>query len=227
MITPFANGTVTGTVGSEIFLSNVNAAGQYILYIDTVNMVANDYLEIRAYKTVINSGTANVMTLDTYQDLQPVDERIKYTNVVWNDLTDTQAVRFSIKQTFGTARQYNWAVLKDDSVAPTVSGRTLNIDSSGNVGIQNNVKKNQALAKFQFLVTDSTNHAPVTGKTLTCTRSIDGGAFAAGTLANVTEIANGTYTVDFLAADLNGNVIVLRVTGSGCDDTFVTFITVP
>lgn len=92
-------------------------------------------------------------------------------------------------------------------------------------GVTSNVKKNQALAAFQFLMTDSTNHAPVTGKTVTVTRSIDGGPFAAGTLSAVTELSNGLYGVDFAAADLNGNVIVLRATAAVSDDTFERIIT--
>lgn len=105
------------------------------------------------------------------------------------------------------------------------------MDTAGTVylmddrGITSNVKKNQALAKFAFMMTDSTNHAPATGKTVTVTRSIDGAAFGAGTLSAVTEIANGMYYVDFAAADLNGNVIVLRATATGCDDTFERIVT--
>ena len=88
------------------------------------------------------------------------------------------------------------------------------------------VKKNTALAKFEFLMTDSTNHAPATGKAVTVTRSIDGGAFAAGSLSAVTELSNGMYHVDFAAGDMNGNVIVLRAIASACDDTFERLITV-
>ena len=95
------------------------------------------------------------------------------------------------------------------------------------VATTSNVKKNQALASFQFLMTDSTNHAPATGKTVSVTRAIDSGAFGAGSLSAVTEIANGLYRVDFAAADLNGNVITLRATASGCDDTFERIVTQP
>ncbi len=88
------------------------------------------------------------------------------------------------------------------------------------------IKKNTALAKFAFTMKSQLSGAPVGGKTVTCTRSIDGGAYAAGTLANVAEQAGavGTYLVDFGAGDLNGSVISLRATASGCDDTFVTLV---
>jgi hypothetical protein len=102
------------------------------------------------------------------------------------------------------------------------------IDASGNVKIQANVKKNTALAKFEFLITDNVNHVPATGAlALTPTRSIDGGAFAAGTLSVVTELSNGIYSVDFGAGDLNGNVITLRVTSTNNDDVFATLVTAP
>ena len=95
------------------------------------------------------------------------------------------------------------------------------------VAITSNVKKNQALTKFAFLMTDSTTHAPATGKTVTCTRSIDGAAFGAGTLANVAEVASGIYTVDFGSGDLNGNVVILRATAASCDDRLERLVTAP
>ena len=112
--------------------------------------------------------------------------------------------------------------------APTAGDFTATMKTSLNSStptVPVSVKKNTALAKFAFVMTDSTNHAPATGKTVVCTRSIDGGAFGAGTLANVAELSNGVYLVDFLAADLNGNVVVLRATSAGCDDALVTLVT--
>jgi hypothetical protein len=91
------------------------------------------------------------------------------------------------------------------------------------------IKVNTALATFPFVMTDAVNHAPMAGLTPTCTRSINGAAFAAGTLANIVEQvgAVGVYTVDFAAADLNGATVVLRATAAGADDTFVTLVTSP
>lgn len=97
--------------------------------------------------------------------------------------------------------------------------------SSGAVPVKGNVKKNTALAGFPFMMTDSTGHAPATGKTVTVTRSIDGGAFAGGTLSSVTEVGVGIYVVDFGAGDLNGNNIILRATATACDDTFERIVT--
>jgi len=85
-------------------------------------------------------------------------------------------------------------------------------------------KKNTALATFEFVMNDSTNHSPATGLTVAATRSIDGGAFAS--CANsVTEIANGWYKIDLAASDLNGNVIGLRFTAAGADTANLTILT--
>lgn len=99
--------------------------------------------------------------------------------------------------------------------------------SSGAVKIQTGLKKGQALSNFPFLMTDSTNHNPLTGLTVTATRSLDGAAFASGTIANMTEISNGMYQCDLATGDTNGDTVVLRFTASGADDLFVTLITEP
>ena len=90
--------------------------------------------------------------------------------------------------------------------------------------IPTTLRRNKALSNFAFLMTDSTTHNPATGKTVTVTRAIDSGAFVAGTLSAVTEVSNGQYRVDFLAADLDGTVVTLKATATGCDDLFVGLV---
>ena len=90
-----------------------------------------------------------------------------------------------------------------------------------NIGI----KKNTALANFEFMMVDSTDHVtPKTTLTVTATRSIDGAAF--GACANaVTELSNGIYKISLATTDLNGDVITLRFTATGADDRLLTIIT--
>lgn len=109
------------------------------------------------------------------------------------------------------------------TVANQVDANVLTFPTTFRSGI----RKNVALAKFEFLMTDSTNHNPVTGLTVTATRSIDGAAFGAGTLSAVTELSNGIYFLDFAAGDLNGRVVTLRLAATGADDLFVTLVTDP
>lgn len=110
------------------------------------------------------------------------------------------------------------------AVSTTTAQLGVNVVShTGHAG----VKKNTALSAFMFQMFDSTLHAPATGKTVTVTRSLDGGAFGAGTLGSVTEVSGGWYKVDFGAGDLNGTVVAFRATAALCDDTNVSIITGP
>ena len=87
--------------------------------------------------------------------------------------------------------------------------------------------KNTAFSNMSVLMVDSTDSkSPLTGLTLGVTRSIDGGAFGSGT-GTAAEIANGMYQYDASAADMNGDVIIFRFTGTGADDTFITVYTRP
>lgn len=103
------------------------------------------------------------------------------------------------------------------------------IDSTGNVKVQSNIKKNVARPYIKFVMTDTTNHNPLPGlgASVAVTRSIDAGSHAAGTLSTVTELANGEYRFDAAAGDMNGDVITFRMTATGADALEVTFYTVP
>lgn len=115
-------------------------------------------------------------------------------------------------------------MVSHDSASPPNQRREFMFGSAEG---DSNIKKNQALSNFEFLMTDSTNHAPATGLTVSVTRSIDNGAFGAGTLSSVTELSDGMYKVDFAAADMNGNVILLKATATGADVTIERIITQP
>ena len=90
-----------------------------------------------------------------------------------------------------------------------------------------NIRKNQALANFEFLMIDSIDHfTPKTGLTVTSERSIDGGGFAP--CANsASTVGNGIYKISLAASDLNGNVVTLRFTAVGADPRLITIITTP
>jgi hypothetical protein len=125
--------------------------------------------------------------------------------------------------TFAAGRpEVNTSHISGSAVSTSTAQVGVNVvTSTGNSGI----KKNAALNNFKFQMFDSTTHAPVTGKTVTVTRSIDNGSFAAGTLSAVTEISGGWYRCNFAAADMNGDVIAFRATATACDDTNLSFVT--
>lgn len=91
--------------------------------------------------------------------------------------------------------------------------------------------QNVAFDNIEFLLVAASDHVtPVTGATgLAVTRSIDGGAFGAGT-GTLAEIASGIYQYDASAADMNGGIITFRFVATGgtpgaADDRFLTIIT--
>ncbi len=104
---------------------------------------------------------------------------------------------------------------------------TPNALTNSRVPVAAQIQQNVALGAYTFLITDNTNHAPKAGAAaLACTRSIDGAAF--GACANTpTEVANGIYTLSMANTDLNGKVVVFRITSTNNDDTFFTLSTAP
>jgi hypothetical protein len=89
------------------------------------------------------------------------------------------------------------------------------------------LSKNVAVSNFPFKMVDSTDHVtPETGLTVAATRSIDGAAFAACANSPV-EIASGWYKIDLAAADLNGDVVILRFTAAGADTREIVIFTQP
>ncbi len=88
-----------------------------------------------------------------------------------------------------------------------------------------------ALSNIPFGFVAASDHVtPVTGATgISAQRSIDGAAFATAT-GTVSEVANGDYSFDASAADMNGGIIRFRFSATGGtpgapDDTYVTVIT--
>ena len=88
------------------------------------------------------------------------------------------------------------------------------------------IKKNTALAAFEFQMFDSTTGDPDTGLTVTAERSIDGGAYA-GCANAVAEVGSGTYKIDLAATDLNGNTITFKFTEAGAKNTYIEVISQP
>lgn len=87
------------------------------------------------------------------------------------------------------------------------------------------VKKNVALASFEFLMIGSSDHVtPKTGLTVTAQISKDGGAFANST-NSVSEVANGIYKISLTQAEMNADVITLKFTATGADQRTITILT--
>jgi len=109
-VTAFSSGTQTATIGTEHFLANVDQAGVFILEVDVNALAAGDIVELRVYRMVLAGGTARLESVYTFMGVQEI--LVKRAIPISNDHNDAQALRFSLKQTFGTGRAFPWKVLK-------------------------------------------------------------------------------------------------------------------
>jgi hypothetical protein len=202
--------TVLGDT-SATEMDATNAKGYYLFDLTQSETNANCLL------FSAKSSTSNIVVLGAPATVFTTPANFATAVIDSNGLADSTVVKLgpSGAATAQTARDIGASVL----LSPGTGTGQVNL-SSGAVPSKGNIKKNTALTGYMFLMTDSTNHNPVTGKSVTVTRAIDGAAFAAGTLSAVTEVGSGIYTVDFGAGDLNGNSIVLLATASGCDNTY-------
>lgn len=101
-----------------------------------------------------------------------------------------------------------------------------NADKSG-YATTSNIKKNQALSNFMFVMTDSTNHNPQTGLSVALSVAQDGGAFAALSASSATEIAFGVYKLSASQAEMNANNVMIRAIATGSDDRQIEITTTP
>jgi hypothetical protein len=110
-VTAFASGTQVATVTTEHTLSDVNVAGVFTFHVDLINLADLDIVEFRIYQMVLTGGTRRVVYFWSYSGAQLADGLIAVSVPISNELTDTGALRYTLKQTFGTGRSFPWKVL--------------------------------------------------------------------------------------------------------------------
>lgn len=111
-VTAAGSGTQAATVGTEHTLLDTSSAGTYTFEVDANALAGGDTLELRIYKMVLTGGTRRVAYFQSYAGVQSSDDKIKISVPVSTDLTDSGALRFTLKQTVGTGRSFPWKVLK-------------------------------------------------------------------------------------------------------------------
>lgn len=224
-----ANASPTAlSLNNETFLSSPNAAGAYVLIVDKNAMAAGDVLEIRGYKMAATGLTSRVVWVQTFYGAQATDDKMfaSADKVIYNDLTDTNAVRFSLTQTAGTGRAYPWTVLE---VAGFIQGDADKVWTSAARTLTETIqlKKNTAFSNFVFPMYGTGTRTPKTGLTVTTRVRIDSAAFASTTNTASEVATTGYYSINFEAADLNGNAIFFEASAAGCEPTAILIITQP
>lgn len=105
------SGTQTATVTTEHTLLDIAVQGIFTLHVDKINMVAGDALELRIYQIILTGGTRRVAYLGSFVGAQSADDMIAISLPIANDLSDAGSLRFTLKQTTGTSRNFPWKVL--------------------------------------------------------------------------------------------------------------------
>ncbi len=109
--TSYASGTQTiNSIGTEYYLSSPSVVGTFVLEIDTSAMSAGDTLVMNVYNKVLSGGTVSLCYSWTISGAQSAPVWISVP--IPNDLSESNALRFSIIQTAGTARSFPWKVIQ-------------------------------------------------------------------------------------------------------------------
>src|SRR5678816_611446 len=96
------------TVTTEHTLFDTSSAGTYTLHVDLSVLADGDTVELRCYQMVLTGGTRRVAYVGSFSDAQPADNMIAISVPISNALTDSGALRFTLKQTVGTSRTFPW-----------------------------------------------------------------------------------------------------------------------
>jgi len=100
-----SDGSQTAVISTEHTLATVTTAGNYLLLVDTNAMVIGDILELRVKIKPRTAGTTRELFLGTYAHVQgaPIKQSIPI-SIVFEGV-------FTLKQTAGTGRAFEWAVV--------------------------------------------------------------------------------------------------------------------
>lgn len=99
-----ASGTQTATVTTEHTLSTLTVDKVLVFEVDTANMVAGDVVELRVKGKTLTGGTERLYIFAAFYGAQNEPKK-----VCLPIKSDIEAV-FTLKQTFGTGRQFAWKV---------------------------------------------------------------------------------------------------------------------
>lgn len=105
-IAEVTSGTQTAVLDTEHTLATETSAEIYVLAVNLANMVSGDVTILRVKPKVLSGGSATLAFTETFTGAQPVD-------VVYSEpIPSAHSVAFTLEQTDGTGRNYEWSVLK-------------------------------------------------------------------------------------------------------------------
>jgi hypothetical protein len=103
-----SSGTQTATIGTEHSLATPTTAKTRVLVVNLTNLAAGDILELRIKSKVLAAGSEVLGRLATV--VGPVTE-LRYESP---PVATVDGATFTLKQTAGTGRSFEWSVLSLD-----------------------------------------------------------------------------------------------------------------
>jgi len=203
-------GNAAGTIVNIVSATRGTFTSSGFIEIDATNLPG--FYELGVPNAVLATGaTWAVMMLQGAANMVPCPVEIQLT--AYDPYNATTLGLTNLDATISSRSTYAGGAVASVTAPVTITAGQLFI------------KKNTALANFEFLMVSSTDHiTPKTGLTITAQRSIDGGAFAACANA-ATELSAGIYVINLNASDLNGSVITFKFSGTGADTRYLTMVT--
>lgn len=101
-----SSGTQSATLDTEHTLATETSPNVYILAVNLSNMVADDIVTLRIKTKVLSGGSHALAFTATFSGAQPVD-------VVYSEpVPSVHSAQFTLEQTDGTGRNYEWSVVE-------------------------------------------------------------------------------------------------------------------
>jgi hypothetical protein len=111
-VSEFASGTQTATLTTEHSLASVNVAGVFRLWVDCEALAAGDVVELRVKGKALAGGTKRGIDVVSIAGVQVTDRKLFISDAYDNPHAVTDALEFTLLQTFGTGRVFPWSVRK-------------------------------------------------------------------------------------------------------------------
>jgi len=210
---PFVDSTDGDTAETALTIAQADVrlsknAGTYAQVNESTSAT---HMEAGLYSKPLNTTDTNTLGILTVAVKPSGALRVRQdyavvTANVYDSLHSTDVLDVSVTQIAGSA------------VSTSTAQLGVNVVSSGAAAGVTGYKKNTAVTAFGFYV-ELAAGGPATGVTITVQVSKDGGAFTNVTdgAGVATEIGSGFYQVDLTAGEMNANEILLKATGTGCN----------
>ncbi len=105
-ISQVTSGTQSASLDTEHTLTTETTADIFVLVVNLSNMTTGDITTLRIKTKVLSGGSATLAFIRTFSG--PQTELVVYSEPV----PSAHSVAFTLEQTDGTGRSYEWSVLK-------------------------------------------------------------------------------------------------------------------